>query len=191
MFCVGRTTIREALKALSHTKIITRTRDGTIINNITFDFFTDSLNERLILKKIDLTDLMEVRKLLEVKIADLAAQRATEEDISIIKDILYKMNEAAANHNNREFITADIKFHEVIAEAAQNRVLYEIFTAIHNLYRESQEAVIEYPGIMKCSLKYHNKIFKAIKEGDALKAKEEMFAHLDNVNKALISIGAL
>jgi len=36
-FNVGRATVREALKALNYTKIIIRTREGTIINSNTFD----------------------------------------------------------------------------------------------------------------------------------------------------------
>ena len=190
-FRVGRTTIREALKALDYANIIIRTREGTIINNNTFELFTDSFYKKLIYKHIDLTDLIEVRKILEVENVSLAAQRATTEDISVIQNILFNIQKVVNNRSNSKFISADIKFHEAIAEAAQNRVLYEVFISIHSLLRESQEMVVKYPGIMKRSLGYHEKIYSAIKEKKVCVAKEAMLDHLDDVNKALKSLRIL
>lgn len=187
-FNVGRTTIREALKALGYIKIIIRTREGTIINRNMFDYFSDSLNEKLIAKYIDLEDLIETRKLIEVKNASLAAQKATKEDINILRKNLSDMKRCIVENNISEYIAINMKFHEIIAEIAQNRVLYEIFIAVKRLLKESQEMIIKCPGIMVRSLEYHEKIYRAIEEGKACVAEEAMFAHLDDVNKALISV---
>jgi len=189
-FSVGRTTVREALKALSYAGIIKKVREGTIVNRNISNFFIDSLTQMLILKHLDFEDLFETRKILEVKLAGLAAQRATIEDIEMIGNILKEMSEKA-NLNPYEFITEDIKFHETIAETAQNRVLYEIFIAVRLLLRKAQEEVIKYPGIMKRSLKYHQQIFEAIKKQNVSKAKRAMFDHLDDVEKALTSLELL
>lgn len=143
-FSVGRTTVREALKALSYTRVIKKVREGTIVNRNISNFFIDSLTEMLILKHLDFEDLFETRKILEVKLAGFAAQRATTEDIEIIEKILKEMNEKV-NYDPYEFVTEDIKFHESIAEAAQNRVLYEIFIAVRLLLRKAQEEVVKYP----------------------------------------------
>lgn len=189
-FSVGRTTVREALKALSYAGVIKKVREGTIVNRNISNFFIDSLTQILILKHLDFEDLFETRKILEVKLAGLAAQRATIEDIEMIGNILKEMSEKA-NYNPYEFITEDIKFHETIAETAQNRVLYEIFIAVRLLLRKAQEEVIRYPGIMKRSLKYHQQIFEAIKKQNVSKAKRAMFDHLDDVEKALTSLELL
>jgi len=58
----------------------------------------------LILKHLDFEDLFETRKILEVKLAGLAAQRATIEDIKIIENILKKMSEKV-NQNPYELET--------------------------------------------------------------------------------------
>ena len=189
-FSVGRTTVREALKALSYTRVIKKVREGTIVNRNISNFFIDSLTEMLILKHLDFEDLFETRKILEVKLAGLAAQRATIEDVEMIENILKKMSEKA-NQNPYEFVTEDIKFHESIAEAAQNRVLYEVFIAVRLLLKKAQEEVIKYPGITERSLKYHEKIFKAIKMQNVSKAERAMFDHLDDVEKALTNLEAL
>jgi len=187
-FAVGRTTIREALKALSYTKIIIRTREGAIVNRNVLDYFTDSLNEKLICKYVGLEDLIETRKLIELEITSLAAQRATIEDINILQKNLFNMKKFVAKNDVSEYINTNVEFHETIAEMAQNRVLYEIFISIRGLLKEFQEAIVKQPGIMNRSLEYHEKIFKAIKEKNACRAKEEISAHLEDVGKALISL---
>lgn len=189
-FHVGRTTIREALKALSYAKIIIRTREGTIVNRNVLDYFIDSLSEKLIYKYIDFKDLLETRKALEIKLVSLASQRATIEDIETIGNIFKKMN-IEIKSNPRKFITSDIKFHESIAEAAQNRVLYEIFIAVRSLIKESQEELVKDPGIMKCSLEYHRQIFEAIKKQNASEAEIAMYNHLDNIEKTLMRLEEL
>lgn len=97
-FSVGRTTVREAMKALSYAGIIKKVREGTIVNRNVSNFFIDSLTQMLIMKHLDFEDLFETREVLEVKLAGFAAQRATIEDIEIIGNILKEMSEKA-NHD--------------------------------------------------------------------------------------------
>ena len=187
-FNVGRTTIREALEALYYTKIITRTREGTIINSNLFDYFTNVINVKLVAKYINLNDLMETRKLIEVKNASLAAQKATKEDIQIIRKNLSMMNKYINKNDIYGFISQNVKFHEIIAEIGQNSVLCEIFIAIEKLIRESQERLAKVPGIMISSFEQHKKIYIAIEEGNACLAEEAMLNHLNDINKAMISV---
>ena len=187
-FQVGRTTIREALKALSFAQIITRTKEGTIVNKNVLDNLSGALNEKLISKYIDLEDLHETRKLIEVKNANLAAQRATKEDLDILWENILEMKKYTENNNVSKFIKTNVKFHETIAEIGQNNVLYEIFIIVKNLLTESQEMVIKFPGIMEHSLQAHEKIYQAIKEGKACEAEQAMLAHLENIAQALTNI---
>lgn len=187
-FQVGRTSIREALKALHFVKILIRTREGTFVNKNVLDYFSDSINEKLIVKYIELEDLIEARKLLEVKNARLAAQKATKEDIAILQNNLSDIKRFTVMQNVQKFISTDVKFHEIIAEIAQNRVLYEIFIVVKKLLRESQKMLVKYPGIMETSCKDHERIYHAIKEGMTCKAEKAMIIHLENVSKAFESI---
>ncbi len=187
-FQVGRTTIREALKALSFAKIIIRTKEGTIVNKNVLDKLSGALNEKLIAKYIDLEDLIETRKLIEVKNACLAAQRATKEDIDILRKNLSKMKKFTSNNDTINFIKTNVEFHQTIAEIGQNHVLYEIFIIVKNLLTESQEAIIKFPGIMEHSLQDHEEIYQAIKEGRVYDAEQAMLNHLEHVGKTLQSI---
>ncbi|MDK2879305.1 MAG: GntR family transcriptional regulator, transcriptional repressor for pyruvate dehydrogenase complex [Thermoanaerobacteraceae bacterium] len=183
-FSVGRPTIREALKALVALGILTRKREGTFVNSDISSLFTDPLTQKLILQRISFKELFEVRKLLEVKIAALAAERATEEDIERMRNALKEMDDMMTNDEHK-FVAADIAFHEAVAEAAQNEILFELFTAVRHLLLEAQKAVVKSPIIMQNSLKYHKQIFEAIKYQDVAEAEKVMSAHIDDVEKTL------
>lgn len=183
-FNVGRTTVRESLKALAAIGFVRKTREGTFISDNSSKLFTDSLNYKLIMKKIDFNELLEARKLLEVKMAGLAAERAEVEDMEQMEKNLEIMEDGIKRKDKKLYIEGDIAFHEAIAEAAQNRVLKELFTAVRHLLLEEQEAVVN-DEIMIRSLKYHKEIFDAIKRQNSGDAEAIMFAHLDDVEEEL------
>ena len=80
-FSVGRSTIREALRALKAMGFVVRDRDGYKVQKNPADLLSDGLALKLLSQHISPTELFEARRLLEVKVAGLAAERATDEDI--------------------------------------------------------------------------------------------------------------
>jgi|Deesub1362A_J573_1020465.scaffolds.fasta_scaffold19059_1 DNA-binding FadR family transcriptional regulator len=65
--------MRETSKALVAMGILARKREGTFVNNEIPSLFPNSLTQKLILGRISFK--VEARKLLEVEIAALAAER--------------------------------------------------------------------------------------------------------------------
>ncbi|MHB8986809.1 MAG: FadR/GntR family transcriptional regulator, partial [Eubacteriales bacterium] len=190
MFNVGRTTIREAIKALTYIGLLSRRREGTFIRGDSLEkLFTDPITQKLILKKISYKELFEARKLFEVKLAGLAAMRANEEDIGAIQLSIKEMAEAVKD--KKLFVLSDIGFHQAIAEAAQNRVLYELFIAVRHILYKLQHDVIRGDGIKERAYHYHKKVFEAIKKQDSAKAEQLMFEHLLDVEKTLIDLRIL
>jgi len=98
------------------------------------------------------------------------------------------MNKYINKNDFYGYINTNIKFHEIIAEIGQNSVLYEIFIAIEKLIKESQEILTKFPGIMISSFEQHKKISIAIEEGNVCLAEEAMLNHLNNIDKARLSI---
>ena len=81
-FGVSRNTLREAIQALIHNGVLqARQGDGTYI--LAANRFDASIQNQL--KAAGLRDTLEVRFALERETAQLAAQRATEADIAMIK----------------------------------------------------------------------------------------------------------
>lgn len=184
---VGRTTIREALKGVEAMGIVTRTNEGTVINNYITSIFTDPLTQKLITKVLNYKDLMEVRKVLEIEMVGLAAKRAKDEDIENLEEAFLKMDMEKPIDLDR-FVIADMAYHEAIADATHNPVFKELFHTVRELMLEQQKKIVENIEIINESVYYHKEILDAIKDKDEDMAKNLMKEHLNNVDSFLDKI---
>ncbi|GAG33121.1 unnamed protein product, partial [marine sediment metagenome] len=187
-FGTSRPSVREALSALEILGI-TESRGGK--GNFIKDKSMSSLYEQEI-KELEEEEspfeLLEARKAVEIEIAELAAKKATKEDIDAIYQCLQKMEGAIGNvPRMMEF---DRKFHISIAKASHNNLLFSIMTYLNNLLKEKlwvnmKEKILNLPGYPKRYLEEHTKIFNAIKNKDSKDARKQVFHHLDSVEKDL------
>ncbi|MFI0960570.1 FadR/GntR family transcriptional regulator [Streptomyces sp. NPDC021080] len=120
---VGRSTVREALRALAGAGLV-QARQGSGVFVIAT---TPKEDWSARLRQAAITDVYEVRMLLEVEAAQLAAQRRTEDDITALHAALAGRR-AAANAGDTEFVEADIALHRAVVAAAHNPVLTNLFT---------------------------------------------------------------
>lgn len=128
---VGRSTIREAIKSLSHSGILTVKQGyGTIVN----DILNEPIEERL--KNSDFQEINEVRALLEKEIVSLAVKNRTSEQLLIIEKALQQRKEAIVEGNHEACITADIEFHTSIAAASGNKVLFDLYKSFTSIIRD-------------------------------------------------------
>ena len=86
-FGVGRSTVREALRALAALGMIDRSKRGTIISEgaVKEEGQDSTILRSRILKDCEMTDLLECHRILEGEICSLAIKRATDEDIEQIR----------------------------------------------------------------------------------------------------------
>ena len=171
MFSVGRTSIREAIKALESVGLIERKRHMTIVKS----------SERLIINRYKIEQLYEARILLEGITAKLAANRATEEDLARIEKFLEQMNKL---DYGKEYIENDVGFHTAIAKAAQNNIIYEAYLVIREAFIEINKEYVDPEGAI-ISRKDHLEIFKAIKERNEDLAKRLMEEHISSFRERI------
>jgi len=123
-FGVGRSTVREAIRILSNSGFI-RVQQGA------GTFVEDPANRKKTISEkfqhADVEDLDEVRRLLEVKIAEKAALNRSEEDLEKIAFYLELRNRAALAGELEACIQADIHFHTAISVASKNEILAELY----------------------------------------------------------------
>src|SRR5439155_10446564 len=118
-FGVSRTVIREAVRALAAKGVI-EVRTGSGLRVAAVDSATVSESMSLFLRgssTLDYPKVHEVRAVLEVEVAGLAAERATEDDIAKLRAICERMEAAA---DVEEAALQDVEFHRVIAAATHN-----------------------------------------------------------------------
>ena len=186
-FLVSRTSVREALRALESLGLVEiRPGEGTFVREISVDALVEPLALMMVSQREALGELFEARRLIEPAIAQLAATRATPEEIQEMERIL----EAQATEIDRggTGLTQDAQFHAAIGAAAHNRAITRIAHAIMDLLTQSREESLNTPGRPERSHQSHRQILKAIAERDPHGAHQAMLEHLDTVEKLVRGI---
>ncbi len=187
-FQVGRPSVREALRTLSLMGLVEiKSGEGAFVRKPAFPSFLKSMGDSLGNFIGDdasaLLELCDVRRVLEVETASMAAERAGEEDWARLRSAL-EANERALGVPERFKIT-DVEFHRAVAEAARNRVLLFIHDALSDLMLKTRELALTVEGAAADALASHQRICKAIRAGDAKAAAHEMTIHLEHVRGRL------
>ncbi|AEN10035.1 MULTISPECIES: FCD domain-containing protein [unclassified Streptomyces] len=119
---VGRSTVREALRALAGAGLV-QPRQGAGVFVIATQPEEDWATQ---LRRAAVTDVYEVRMSIEVEAAHLAALRRTDEDVRALEEALAGRR-AAGSADNAAFVDADIALHAAVVAAAHNPVLTGLF----------------------------------------------------------------
>ena len=191
---VSRTVVREALNLLEARGLISIEHGrGAVISGGNTDAVRDTLGLILRVRPKALWELLEIRKILEVEIAGLAAERVEEEDVRAMRVQLERM--AASIDAPRGYVDADVEFHTLLAGAARNGVLLTMLEPIVDLLRASRRvSASRRPGSALRALGEHEEILHQVEVGDAEGARRKMSAHLANTAKdieAVLGEGAL
>ena len=123
-----------------------------------------------------LPEVIEAREALEVKLAALAAERRTDEDLARIDTALTEMDEEI-NRGERG-LAGDEKFHGAVTAAARSALLADLMREISMSIRESRIESLSQPERPQVSLDSHRKIAEAIRSGDDVAAGEAMREHI-------------
>lgn len=123
---VGRNTVREAVRALSHAGILeVRQGDGTYVRA------TSEVSGALRrLCGTELRDVLQVRRGLEVEGARLAAANRTDDDLAELRVLLARRDEHERAGRHDDFTHADVEFHLAVVRASHNVVLAELYRGL-------------------------------------------------------------
>lgn len=189
--CVGRSAVREAIRTLETMGIVEiRPGEGTFVREVDNRSFTNIISFVLATEKGTVKELVELRKILEVQIAGLAALRHTRDDLDNLEKHLKHMQENI--HSAELSRLADAGFHYAIAEAAQNslvvRMLESVSEAMRESVQENRRALYATPGAPERLLREHTLIYEAIAAGSEDDAKKYMYDHLRRAEAALLGL---
>ena len=172
---VGRSSIREAMKLLASRNIVTiRQGSGTYISQ-TPGMVDDPLGFSFIADKQKLAqDSLEVRFLLEPAIASLAAQNASEEDISLLRRLCQEVEDLV--RLGQDHTQKDIEFHTSIALSSKNVVVPRLIPVINSAI----PLLIELTGntLKQETIDTHRALTDAIAAHNAAAAHDAMYLHL-------------
>lgn len=123
-----------------------------------------------------LPEIIEAREALEVKLAELAAERRTDEDMRRIDDALAFMAEEIADGGRGEL--GDERFHAAVTAAGRSALLADLMKELSPLILETRIESLSQPDRPKQSLAGHRRIAEAIRAKDPRRAAEAMLEHL-------------
>jgi GntR family transcriptional regulator, transcriptional repressor for pyruvate dehydrogenase complex len=184
-FQVGRSAIREALTSLRAMGLVEMKQgEGTYVNEFETNRITFPLSTAILMNKEDIAQLLEVRKIIEVGTAAAAAKKRTSSHLIRMEKALEEMKHANGDETLGE--KADLQFHFVLAEAAQNPLLLSLMNQVSGLMGETMKEtrrvwLFSKQRTVEQLYEEHNDIYEAIKEQDEEKASKYMLIHLENV----------
>ncbi|MFF3751644.1 FadR/GntR family transcriptional regulator [Streptomyces sp. NPDC002018] len=137
--------------------------------------------ERLVERRRLLPEVLEAREALETKLAELAAERRTEQDLAALHDALHQMTDEieAGGYG----VEGDRLFHAAVTAAAHSELLAEFMRSIAARIAESRTESLRQPGRPKRSLAQHRAILEAIETRRGKAAAAAMRRHVRTVAK--------
>ena len=180
---VSRSSLRPALKVLENLGIISqRVGSGTRLNPAAASILAEPLQFLILLDGIDTQELMEARLIVEPELAARAAERASAEEQAALRASIERMEAAAGDPD--EFVKCDLEFHQAVFRAAGNRVCAMLFSVVH----QSLEELVRYTSELvepEHTIRFHRRIFAAIRRGRPEAARQQMREHLEDVCELL------
>jgi len=184
LFQVSRLTVREAVKVLRFKGVVRVEQGrGTFVNPASR---WSPLDPDLLLARIrtaegaqDLaTKLTEARRMVEVGVAGMAAERRTPQDLIDLESALARMTKASEADDVVAFTEADLDFHQLVMGAAGNEFIAALFEPLGDLLLEVRRAASGERGGREVAITAHARILDALRSGSAEAAREAMGAHM-------------
>lgn len=171
---VSRTPVREALRQLELEGLVKITPNkGACVTGITGK---------------DVKDIYAVRSMLEGLCARWATEHITDVQLEELEEIIL-LSEFHVNRDKKEPTQAvtelDGKFHEVLYEASNSRILKHVLSDFHKYVRMARKASVAKQERAEKSIEEHKLILQAIKNKDADAAERLANAHIMHVMKNL------
>lgn len=175
---VSRTVIREAVQILTSKGLVTTKHGvGTIVLDLNNGHqFSEPLSLLMNSNKFNLDHIHQIRTILEVEIAALAAEHASEDQFSKLSEIVSEMEKHTDEPET--FAKCDDDFHYALAETTDNPLLVILIDSIRETMQILRLMVANTPEIKEYVLPDHKRILGCIRERDAKGAQKAMLSHL-------------
>jgi len=186
---VSRPSVRAALQSLGALGVVeTRHGAGTFVAMGPPTLGSEPLRFQAALHGFTADEMFESRRVLEVGVAGMAAERASSEDLAAIADAV---TEAFASLGDPgTFLVHDITFHRAVAAASGNPILASLVEMVSALFYEQRRLTAGSAGELSLPAQEHRKIYQAIRARDRERAEAAMNEHLRRAQTAQASEAA-
>lgn len=173
---ISRPSLRAGLRTLVALGVLhSRHGSGTYVaEKPAFD--SEQLSLMAALHGFTFDQMFEARRVLEVQIAGLAAERATGESLTLLAEELANMY--ATLDDPQQYLIHDIKFHRALAAASDNPILAALVEMVSAVMYDRRRDTIGRAHDFKESIELHQRIYRAIRAHKIDDARAAMHEHL-------------
>ena len=172
---VSRTPVREAFRQLELEGLIhIIPNKGAYVTGITVK---------------DVKDIYMMRSLLEGLCAKWATENISKEQLEEMEENVYLAEFHAAKGNVMQIAELDNRFHEIMYEACNSKMLEKQLRDYHDYVLRVRKKTLSQNQRSTASNKEHKYIFEAIKSGDPVKAEEEATKHVLSAYENMVKNG--
>ncbi len=181
---VGRSTIREAIRALQvmgYVKI--HPGRGAFLEAKNLDDATPSIVSWLESNKVQVEDIVEVRIGLEMLAAKLASERATAENFDALDKIRLAFEDALANLEYDKLGDLDEEYHQTLVDASKNNLLSVLNKVVSVAFTEFRKNSFRIKEHAANAIIPHRDIVNALRLRDADLAQAFVRRHLEKIRE--------
>jgi GntR family transcriptional repressor for pyruvate dehydrogenase complex len=193
LFGISRPSLRHGLKALEMLGAIeSRRRQGTFVSESAGNVLEEPLNLVVLLNPTTFEELYEVRRIVEVELAALAAERASARELADIEQCLGEQRVSTGT----DFLAKHLEFHNYIARASHNSLITIFLGSLRRLMSDKMKLLLlDAPGLdissnVAKTVEQHDRIVRRLFARDPAGAREAMRDHLQHVYSQWVSRAA-
>jgi GntR family transcriptional repressor for pyruvate dehydrogenase complex len=184
-FKVGRSSIRDAIRVLEVMGTVrVRQGGGTVVQDLSPRSLVAPLATMLQRRRELVSELMDLRKILEPPLAARAARKATPEDLARLDEVLAR--QAEKTRRGEPAVDEDAEFHRGIAQAGGNQVVLNVLDILMDLLAETRVQTLQVRGRSQRSMAGHRRILQAIRRRDPAAAERSMRNHIRSVEEIIL-----
>lgn len=189
-FGVGRSAVREALKSLSLLGLLEiRQGDGTYLRKGSSTVLPQVIQWGMLLDKQHIDSLLDARRVIEIGLAELAAERRTDSDLAELQERLELLR--ASIDDSNVWVTCDVNFHLQVAVSAHSETLSDVLHRLRSLLEMSMSHNQAQSEGNLTKFGEHERVFLAIRDQDPAEASRAMREHMDRVSRRLGATSAV
>jgi DNA-binding GntR family transcriptional regulator len=131
----------------------------------------------------DMLNRLEVRELLDRRIASHVARQATPEEVAELQLLLADQERSCGDADAEEFVSANLAFRRRLRSLCGNPVLERAAALIDDQFQVMRGALQSLPGVRRMTLRHNRAILDAIAAGDAAGAEAAVSAFVGELRR--------
>jgi GntR family transcriptional repressor for pyruvate dehydrogenase complex len=184
---VNRSTVREGLRGLEHMGLVKRDGKRLKVAIPHYSELASRASRALVMQQVTIRELWEASEALETLTAVLAVNRIKPETIELLENNLKEMQ--ARLNDVDSVVSLDIEFHDLLAEAADNRALSLAREPISLLFYPAGKAILSRLHTQRRVLDAHRKIVGLLRKKDEDGVRAWMTRHIGDIKRGYQQAG--